>query len=65
MTLLPRENDIMRVADVAAVLRAAPRTIQLWAESGKLKGFKLGRGWRFRRADVDAFLLTYQNADPD
>jgi excisionase family DNA binding protein len=57
--------DILRVIDVATLLRAAPRTVQLWAESGKLKAFKLGRGWRFRRDDVNGFLETSLNSDPE
>jgi excisionase family DNA binding protein len=56
--------EILRVADVASLLRAAPRTVQLWAESGKLKAFKVGRGWRFRRDDVGVFLELQLHADP-
>lgn len=57
-------HEILRVEEVASLLRAAPRTVQLWAESGKLKAFKLGRGWRFRQEDVKDFLEDRQNADP-
>lgn len=57
-------HEILRVAEVANLLRAAPRTVQLWAESGQLKAFKLGRGWRFRRDDVNGFLESRQNSDP-
>ena len=59
-----RYHEILRVAEVANLLRAAPRTVQLWAESGQLKAFKLGRGWRFRQEDVKVFLEDRQNADP-
>ena len=57
--------QFLRVAEVANLLRAAPRTVQLWAESGKLKAFKFGRGWRFRREDVTGFIHVQQNADPE
>ena len=60
-----RYPEILRVGEVATLLRAAPRTIQLWAECGKLKAFKLGRGWRFRREDVSDFLEDRQNSDPE
>jgi excisionase family DNA binding protein len=43
--------ELLRVNEVAAMLRAAPRTVQLWAECGKLHAFKVGRGWRFRLSD--------------
>lgn len=59
------EGEILRVNEVASLLRASPRTIQLWAKSGKLKAFKLGRGWRFRREDLDHFLATERDRDPE
>lgn len=57
--------ELVRVADVAAQLGVASRTVQLWAESGKLRAFKLGRAWRFTQADVTAFLLDQQQRDPE
>lgn len=59
------DPQFLRVADVATLLRATPRTVQLWAESGKVKAFKPGRGWRFRQEDVNAFPHVQQNADPE
>ena len=57
--------QLLRVLDVAVLLRAAPRTIQIWAESGKLQAFKLGRGWRFREEDVNRFLKAEMSRDPE
>jgi excisionase family DNA binding protein len=57
--------EILRVSEVATMLRAAPRTVQLWAECGKLHAFKVGRGWRFRLADVRAFLTAQIEKDPE
>jgi excisionase family DNA binding protein len=48
-------HQILCVAEVAALLRATPRTVQLWAAAGTLKAFKVGRGWRFRLDDVRGF----------
>ena len=57
--------EILRVSEVAEMLRAAPRTVQLWAESGRLQAFKIGRGWRFRAQDVRLFVDLQAAKDPD
>lgn len=58
-------HELLKVAEVAAMLRTAPRTVQLWAESGRIKAFKIGRGWRFIRDDVQSFLEDKKSTDPD
>jgi excisionase family DNA binding protein len=37
-------------------LGIAPRTLREWLRSGKLPGVKLGRLWRIREADLEAFI---------
>jgi excisionase family DNA binding protein len=41
--------------EVAAELRVTPKTVRKLAKSGQLPAIKIGREWRFRQADVDAF----------
>lgn len=43
----------LTVHDVAAQLQVSPKTIYRLAH--RLRGYKVGRGWRFRQAGVDAF----------
>lgn len=38
-------------------LQVSVFTIQEWLRQGKLKGFKVGRLWRIREADLDDFIL--------
>lgn len=38
-------------------LQVSVFTVQEWLRQGKLKGFKVGRLWRIREADLDNFIL--------
>ena len=40
----------------AKVLGLHPKHVARLAKNGKLPGFRLGRAWRFSRADIDAFV---------
>ena len=56
-TALYRMNDeIMTLPDLAAYLKLAERTVYAYAQRGILPGIKVESSWRFRRADVDAWL---------
>ena len=42
--------------EVAELLRLSPRTVAEYVRRGELRGRLVGRRWRFRHEDVDAFL---------
>jgi excisionase family DNA binding protein len=48
--------------EAAAYLRIEPRTLLLWARTGKVKGFTLSgtqrHVWRFKAIDLDAMMHT-------
>lgn len=48
--------DIMTLPETAAYLKIAERTVYLWAQTGRIPGFKLGSAWRFRRSELDEWL---------
>lgn len=50
----PRE--ILTLADVGEWLAVSAKTVIKLVETDKLPGFRLGRQWRFRREDVQAWL---------
>ena len=52
-------------ADVAAALQVHMETVLRWARTGELAGSKIGKLWRFRQADVDAFVRHRQAAPAD
>ena len=42
--------------EVAGILRLSSRTVAEYVRRGELRGRLVGRRWRFRHEDVDAFL---------
>jgi excisionase family DNA binding protein len=51
-------SDIMTTQEVAEYLRTSVETIKRMARRGALPAAKLGRNWRFRKADIDDWLET-------
>jgi excisionase family DNA binding protein len=50
-------EDVLTVADVAALLELTPFTVKDYARRGLLPGRKLGRHWRFLRTDIEEAIL--------
>jgi excisionase family DNA binding protein len=46
-------EDVLTVADVAALLDLKPYTVKEYARRGILPGRKLGRAWRFLRPELE------------
>ncbi len=51
------ESDIMTVKDLALYLKIAEKTAYRFASEGKLPGFKVGSAWRFRKAEIDKWIV--------
>lgn len=49
-------NDLLDLDQAIARLATTRPTFYRWLRSGRLKGLKVGRQWRFRVADIEAFL---------
>ncbi len=51
--------------EVAKEFRVDPRTVERWLKSGKLKGYKLGKGqtapWRIDIEEVKKFLTKHKS----
>jgi len=50
-------EEILEVKEVAKILKVSTRTVIRLAERGELVSFKIGDLWRFRRSDVDDYVL--------
>lgn len=55
------DEALMDTAEVAHYLKMHPKTITTMVERGELKAYKVGRHWRYRKSDIDAFLEERQN----
>lgn len=53
-------KDLMDEISVAAIIDVEPGTLAVWRSTGryKLPFIKIGRKVRYRRADLDAWLVT-------
>jgi len=50
------EDTLLNVKQVAQYLQLKESTIYSWAQDRKIPAIKIGRTWRFRRTDLDAWL---------
>lgn len=46
-------DEILTVREVAEYLKLSRTTIWRWRNEGKLQAFKVGRGWRIRRSEIE------------
>ncbi len=56
-------EDLLTVEQAAAKLQIAPKTLKDWLRAGRLKGVRLGKLWRIKESDLEAFIN--QSADED
>lgn len=52
------EHDILTTEEAADYLRVHLRTIHRLLARGELRGRKVGRAWRFHRADLEAYVRS-------
>ena len=51
--------------EVLCYLKVAPRTMYRLIRSGELPAMRVGRHWRFRRTDLDAWLARQRGSSSD
>jgi excisionase family DNA binding protein len=56
------DEQFMSIRDVADYLQLNQTTIYAWAQQGILPGYKLGRTWRFRPSEIEAWLEERRNS---
>jgi excisionase family DNA binding protein len=49
-------DEVLTLPELAAYLKLAERTVYGYAQRGILPGFKVCSAWRFRRADIQAWM---------
>lgn len=55
----PTGDHLLTIREAAEVLRLSTRTVREYVKRGEIRGKLIGKRWRFRRADLDAF---FENA---
>jgi len=49
-------EDILTLKEVAQYLKVTERTLYRLAQEGRIPAFRVGASWRFKRADIDAWI---------
>ena len=49
-------DSILTLKEVARYLRVAERTVYRLATASRIPAFKIGRTWRFSRAEIDSWI---------
>jgi len=50
------DNEIMTIGQVAKYLQISEITTYRLVQDGKIPAFKVGRGWRIKREDLNEFI---------
>ncbi|HOW27344.1 MAG TPA: helix-turn-helix domain-containing protein [Elusimicrobiota bacterium] len=50
------EQRYLSPLQASQYLGLSKQTIYIWAEEGKIPGYKVGRVWRFDREELDSFV---------
>lgn len=53
---LKMPNEILTLKEIAEYLKLTEKTAYRLAAEGKLPGFKVGGSWRFKLADIEAWI---------
>ena len=49
-------EEVLKLKDVAALLKVGEKTVYSMAQTGELPAFKVRGQWRFSRKDIDAWI---------
>jgi len=55
-------DHALTVKDVAVLLQVDEKTVYRLTQKGELPGFKVAGAWRFKRADMDAWVERQKTA---
>lgn len=59
------QDQLLSIKQVAEYLQLEKTTIYAWAQQGRIPAIKIGRTWRFRQVDLDAWLERHLQPEQD
>ena len=62
--MLPTPTDILTLQELHSYLKIPKPTLYALAQHGRIPAAKVGKHWRFRRADIDGWLQAQQWSRP-
>ncbi len=55
-------DEILTLPEVARLLKVADKTVYTMAQKGQLPAFKVRGQWRFKRVDIDRWIVQQKTA---
>ena len=53
-------TDVMTIKEVSEYLKLNEKTAYRLASEGKIPGFKVGGSWRFRKSEIDRWIVQQE-----
>jgi excisionase family DNA binding protein len=60
-----QNNEVLKVKNLASLLKVGEKTIYTMAQSGELPAFKVRGQWRFSRKDIDTWIEQQKHITKD
>ncbi len=58
--MMPIDSDILTLEELHSYLKIPKPTLYALAQGGRIPAAKVGKHWRFRRADINEWLKAQQ-----
>lgn len=58
---MAKDIEVYTLKEIEELLQVTRRTIYNWIKDGKLKAFKVGKGWRVSKEALEEFTRTGTN----
>lgn len=49
-------EPLLNGAAIARILQISPATVWRWTVTSKMPAYRVGRAWRYKRSEIEAFL---------
>lgn len=60
-----KNDEVLRLREVADLLKVGEKTVYSMAQTGELPAFKVRGQWRFSRKDIDTWIEEQKNTTQD
>jgi excisionase family DNA binding protein len=60
-----QNEEIIKIKDIAALLKVGEKTVYSMAQSGELPAFKVRGQWRFSKKDIDEWIEQQKKSSQD
>jgi len=57
------ETDVMTIRELAIYLKMAEKTLYRLSSEGKLPAFKVGAAWRYRKSEIDKWIVKQEQKE--